>query len=83
MLKLLNDSGGQDLATIILECENRSTTIVDPGRVHWLLAEMVKSGDVFTDGTIFASHPDEIASGSLVHCTKFLIQAFEYSHLQN
>lgn len=77
VLRLLNDNGGQTLTAIILECRVNAPEIVGEGPIRWLLSEMIKSGELFTDGTIFATHRDEISPGNLLHCTKFLVDFFE------
>ena len=77
VFSLLNDAGAQDLATIILECKIHASDAPGEESVRRLLAGLLDCGDLFSDGTVFSSHPDEISKTNLLHCSAFLVKAFE------
>jgi len=74
---LLDEMGAQDLATIVLECKIQTSDEPDETSVRRLLAVLLNEGEVFSDGKVFSSHPDEIDPAHLIHCSDFLLKAFE------
>jgi hypothetical protein len=73
---LLDEAGAQDLATIVFECKIQASDAPNEASVRRLLAVLLDAGEVFSDGEVFASHPDEIDQTRLVHCSDFLLKAF-------
>lgn len=77
IFSLLSEAGAQDFATILLECKIQASDAPSEESVRRLLADLLESGDLFSDGKVFSSHPDEISKTSLLHCSDFLVKAFE------
>lgn len=74
---LLGSDGPQSFDTLVLECRIQATDKPDVQSVKSVLAEMIESNEVFTDGYEYSTNADDFDKSKLIHFSEFLIKAFD------
>lgn len=77
IISYLTEFGAQKLDAIIWECKVQATRPIADSAIKEMVGSLLESGEVFTDGVVYASHPAEIATDSLQHFSVFLAKSIE------
>jgi len=75
--KMLREAGPQDLETLILECKIQSNEPADTGAAVATIEEMLRDGELYTDGLLFSHSATDFSSNETPHVNVFLARAFD------
>jgi hypothetical protein len=74
---MLRSMGPQSLDTLMLECRIHATDEPDLQSVKKALAEMIESGEVFTDDDEYSLNAEDFEPSKLIHFSQFIVKAFD------